>query len=189
VEEKQKMGKNILVLTGSARNGGNSDKMADAFIEGALSAGHNVTKYKAARKDLKGCIYCNTCYSKGDDKACSHDDIFNKLAPFYQTSDIIVFATCLYWYTYPAQIKAAIDKYYSLMVGKKPQNIKQCLLLVCGTGKDDFKYEGIIKSYELMARDREWENLGHYVAPNVTHVGDIVNTDHLENIKKLGAKI
>lgn len=61
--------------------------------------------------------------------------------------------------------------------------------MVCGTGKDDFKYEGIIKSYELMAEDRKWKNLGHYIAPDVTKVGDIVKTDHLEYIKKIGQKI
>ena len=183
------MGKKILVLTGSARDGGNSDKMADAFIEGVLSAGHEVTKYKAATKDLKGCISCYTCYSEGDDKACSHDDVFNELAPFYQDSDVVVFVTPSFWYTYPAQIKAAIDKYFSLMIGKKPQKIKECLLLVCGAGKEDFKYEGIIKSYELMARDRKWKDLGSYFVPDVTNVGDILKTDHLVKIKNLGEKI
>jgi len=183
------MGKNILVLTGSARRGGNSDLMADAFIKGATAAGNKVTKYEAALKELKGCIYCDTCYSLGDDKACSHDDVFNELAPYLQTADVIIFVTPLFWYTFPAQIKAAIDKIYSLMVGNKPSNIKESMLLVCGTGKDMFKYEGIIKSYELIVRDRKWKDRGHYAAPDVTNVGDIANTDHLVKIEELGYKI
>ena len=183
------MGKNILVLTGSPRKGGNSDLMADAFIKGATAAGNKVTKYEAALKDLKGCIYCDTCYSLGEDKACTHDDVFNELAPYFQTSDVIVFAAPLYWYTFPAQIKAAIDKLYSLIVGKKPSNIKESMLLVCGTGKDMFKYEGIIKSYELTASNRKWTDRGHYVVPGVTDVGDITGTDHLAKIEKLGRMI
>ena len=38
------MPKNILVLTGSPRAGGNSDQLADAFIGGARQAGHKVVK-------------------------------------------------------------------------------------------------------------------------------------------------
>ncbi len=34
------MKKNILVLDGSPRVGGNSDLLADAFIKGATKAGH-----------------------------------------------------------------------------------------------------------------------------------------------------
>lgn len=183
------MSKKILVLTGSARRGGNSDLMADAFIKGAEAAGNKVIKYEAALKDLKGCIYCDTCYKLGDDKACSHDDVFNELAPYYQAADVIVFATPLFWYTFPAQIKAAIDKYYSLMVGKKTSNIKECALLVCGTGKDMFKYEGIIKSYELIAKDRKWTDRGHYVVPDVTYVGDVAKTNHLAKIEEFGRSI
>ena len=41
------MKKNILVLTGSARVGGNSDLLADAFIKGATQAGHEVVKCEA----------------------------------------------------------------------------------------------------------------------------------------------
>ena len=46
------MKKNVLVITGSPRAGGNSDLLADAFIEGAQSAGHTVTKWKAAEKNI-----------------------------------------------------------------------------------------------------------------------------------------
>ena len=73
------MGKNILVLTGSPRKGGNSEKLADAFIAGAQEAGHTVMKYTTADKTIKGCIDCKTCFKKGT--ACSIPDDFNELAP------------------------------------------------------------------------------------------------------------
>ena len=49
------MAKNILVLTGSPRCGGNSDRMADAFIRGAQTAGHTVTKISTAQLHVQGC--------------------------------------------------------------------------------------------------------------------------------------
>ncbi len=38
------MSKTILIISTTPRKGGNSDVLADAFIDGARSAGHNVEK-------------------------------------------------------------------------------------------------------------------------------------------------
>lgn len=180
------MSKKILVLTGGTRRGGNSDLMASAFIKGAEAAGHEVVRYDAGFKNIKGCIFCETCYKLGDDKACSHDDVFNELAPYYEWADSLVMVTPLYWYTFTAQIKAALDKYYSLMVAKRPQPIKESYLITCGAGKDDFKYDAVIKTHELIAKDRNWKDLGCYHVNGVFNKGDIdqKNLDELEQIGK-----
>ena len=47
--------KNIVVITGSPRKGGNSDKMANAFIKGAASQGHKLAKIAAADMNIHGC--------------------------------------------------------------------------------------------------------------------------------------
>ena len=36
--------KKILIISGSARKGGNSDLLADRFMEGAIESGHEVEK-------------------------------------------------------------------------------------------------------------------------------------------------
>ena len=178
------MSKKILILTGGARHGGNSEKMADAFMKGAKAAGHEVVRYDAGFKNIKGCIFCETCYKLGDNKACSHDEVFNELAPYYEWADSLVIVTPLYWYTYPAQIKAALDKYYALMVAKRPQPIREVYLITCGAGKEDYKYDAIINTHELIAKDRNWENRGVYHVNGVFQKGDIEQSelDELENI-------
>lgn len=181
------MKKNILVLTGSPRKGGNSDLMADAFIEGAINAGHEVIKFETATKNINGCKACNACFSKG--VACSSKDDFNELAPLFEAADVIVFATPLYWYSFPSQIKAAIDKMYSFIVGQKPLKIKECILLVCGEINNKKVFDGIIKSYELIALDRKWKDRGQLIVPGVNNKGDIKNTDALKEAKKLGLVI
>ena len=84
------MSKNILILTGSPRKGGNIDKLADAFISGAEQAGHTAVKYATATKNIMGCKACNRCFSKGT--ACVFSDDFNELAPLVEQADRIVFA-------------------------------------------------------------------------------------------------
>lgn len=117
------MKKNILVLTGSFRRNGNSDLMAEAFIKGAQEAGHDVTKVETAHKSFSVCKACKQCYSNG--KACPFDEAFSELAPHILDADVIVISTPLYWFTFPAQLKAALDKFYSFMVAEKSIKMKE----------------------------------------------------------------
>ncbi len=181
------MSKNILVLTGSPRKGGNTDKLADAFIAGARQAGHTTVKYTTAAKNIQGCIDCQTCFSKGS--ACSVPDDFAELAPLVEQADIIVFATPLYWFTFPAQLKAAIDKCYSFFIGKRPLKIKECILLVTGGGMELNTYDGIVKSYKLIAEFLKWKDSGIIIVPGLHDKEDILKTDGLQRAEILGKSI
>ncbi|GEP64478.1 hypothetical protein CBE01nite_22460 [Clostridium beijerinckii] len=88
------------MLICSGRVGGNSYLLSEAFIKGAIQSDHEVVKYEVGKKNIKGCIACDTCFSKGT--PCSFDDDFNALAPKIEKADVIVFATPLYWYTFPS---------------------------------------------------------------------------------------
>ena len=68
----------IVVIKGSARKGGNSNSMADAFIEAAKGLGHEIVECNATKMNLNGCHGCMTCFKTG--KACTHDDDFNTIA-------------------------------------------------------------------------------------------------------------
>jgi multimeric flavodoxin WrbA len=181
------MAKNILILTGSPRKGGNSNLLADAFIAGARQSGHTTVKYRAAEKNIKGCKACKTCFSKGI--ACSFPDDFNELAPLLEQADMVVFATPLYWFSFPTQLKAAIDKLYSFLIGKRTLKIKECVLLVCGVAEDEAEYEGIVKSYELIANYQQWMNRGIIIVPGVNEKGDILKMDGLKRAERLGKSI
>jgi multimeric flavodoxin WrbA len=181
------MSKNILVLTGSPRKGGNSDKLAEAFISGAQHAGHTTVKFVAAQKTIKGCRDCGTCFSKGT--ACSFSDDFDELAPLVEQADMIVLATPLYWFTFPAQMKTAMDKLHSFFVGGKALKIQECALLVCGAYPDPSWYEGIVSSYKLIAKHMKWRDAGTIVVPGVHGKDDIATSDALARAEALGQSL
>lgn len=181
------MKKNILVLTGSPRVGGNSDVLADAFIKGATKAGHEVVKCEAGKKNIMGCKACNACYSKG--KPCLFDDDFNSIAPLMEKTDVIVFVTPLYWSTFSAQLKAAIDKMYSFIIGGKELKIKESMLLVCGEADDESQFNGIISTYKLIADYQKWTDRGNLIVPGVSNKGDILSTKYLALAEKMGYDI
>ncbi|TWH45765.1 flavodoxin family protein [Sporomusa sp. KB1] len=181
------MSKNILVLTGSPRKGGNTDKLADAFIAGARQAGHTAEKYTTADKKIKGCIDCKNCFQKGT--ACSVSDDFNELVPLLEQADMVVFATPMYWFSFPAQLKAAIDKFYSYLISKRTLKIKECALLVSGGVNDETKFEGIVKSYKLIAEFLNWKDSGIIIVPGLHDKDDILKTDGLKRAEALGGEI
>lgn len=181
------MSKNILVLTGSPRKGGNTDKLTDAFIAGAQQAGHTTITFSTADKHIKGCIDCQTCFTRGS--ACSIPDDFANLAPFLEQADMVVFATPMYWFSFPVQLKAAIDKLYSYVISKRTLKIKECALLVTGGGADLHTYDGIVKSYKLIADFLKWKDIGIVIVPGLHDKNDILKTDGLMKAEALGKNI
>ncbi len=181
------MNKKVLVFTGSARFGGNSDLMADAFVQGAQAAGNTVTKVETAKLKILPCKACNTCYSKG--AACSFQDDFNQIAPLIEEADVIAFATPLYWSSYPAQLKMVIDKFYSLAIGQKNLENKSSCLLLCGEDANASGYEGLLGSYKSMADFLKWSDAGQLVMMGVNDKGQIKDTDGLKRAEELGKNI
>ncbi|MBN7773210.1 flavodoxin family protein [Clostridium aminobutyricum] len=182
------MKKRILVLTGSPRKGGNTELLAEAFIKGAEAAGHTVMKYETAVKHIGGCEACNSCYTQ-EGQACVFKDDFNMLAPMMENCDVIVIATPLYWFTFPAQLKAALDKMYSLLIGGIQSNIKESMLLACAGGAEESDFDGLVKTYELIAAYQNWTDLAHLLVPSVHEKGDILNTHALKKAEELGLSL
>lgn len=183
------MKKNVLVLTGSPRKNGNSDRMAEAFIEGARSAGHQVVKFEAGHKKIGGCTACDHCFTK--ETACVFSDGFTELEPLLEAADVIVFATPLYWSSMPAQLKAAMDKLYAYVseACSRPLKIRESAFLVCGECEGMQIFDGIIETYRGIADYMKWEEKGIIAVPEVHRIGDIEKTDGLERSTKLGQTI
>lgn len=180
------MSKNVLVITGSPRKNGNSELMADAFIKGALSKGHQVTKFNAAAKTINGCRACDTCWSNGH--ACSFIDGFTELEPLLGKADTVAFASPLYWFGMSSQIKAAIDRLYAYTAKdcKVPLNITESVMLICGAGDDMEIFNGAIETYKGIANYLNWKNAGILAIPKVSAKGDILETDALQRAEQLG---
>ena len=178
------MSKHILIVTGSPRKGGNTDKLADAFIAGARQAGHTTVTYTAAHKNIKGCIDCQTCFKKGT--ACSVPDDFHELAPLMEEADALVFATPMYWFSFPAKLKAAIDKIYAYLIAKRSLKIRECALIVSGGVPDEAPFEGIVASYKLIARFQNWQDSGVLIVPGLHDKEDVLKTDGLARAERLG---
>ena len=183
------MKKKILVVIGSPRYEGNTTLMAEAFIEGAKESGHIVNVFDVNEFDIKGCVACNCCWANG--KPCAHSEDFNTFAEMVTLSDVIVFASPVYWGTYPAPLKAFIDKMYCFAVPwcKKHISFKETVLLSCGDGPDASAFDVINLVYKGLCDFLKWNVVDMIEVPGLVEAGAIKNTDALEKARKKGRKI
>lgn len=104
--------KKILVLSASARKGGNTDLLCDEFIRGAESAGHSAEKMYVAFMQVKGCIGCCACQDNGG--RCVQKDDMAEIYEKIKTADVIVYASPMYFYSFNAQLKAVMDRTFAI---------------------------------------------------------------------------
>ncbi|MBA7600240.1 hypothetical protein ES703_07289 [subsurface metagenome] len=104
----------VVVLHGSPRKGMNSDTLADQFLSGLHEQGeHKVTHFYTNELDVKpcqGCLHCAT--SPGH--TCAIDDDMTEIYAAYRDSDLVVWATPMYWGYMTAQLKAVLDRMEAL---------------------------------------------------------------------------
>ncbi|MFA7621889.1 MAG: flavodoxin family protein [Aminobacteriaceae bacterium] len=131
-----------LALLGSPKKEGNTATLLASFIEGAASKGHSVKSVWLQEKKILFCNACDFCKKTG---MCVHqDDMTTELYSDIITSDIIVHAFPVYWWSIPAQTKVFQDRIYamdySLLKGKK------FYLLSTYTDRDPNSGFGIVES-------------------------------------------
>ncbi len=105
----------ILGIYGSPRPGGNTDKMLDAFLEGAREAGAAVDTVYARKLTMQGCIGCGGCDETGE---CVVQDDMQKVYPLLEEADGIVLASPVYFYNVTGQVKLLIDRSQALFMKK-----------------------------------------------------------------------
>lgn len=90
----------ILAINSSPRGRGQSmtELMLDHLIEGLRDAGAEVEVVNLREKTVKNCIGCFTCWTKTPGKCIHKDDMTRELFPKWLASDLVVYATPLYYH-------------------------------------------------------------------------------------------
>lgn len=103
--------KNILALNGSPRENGNTSLLLDSFINGARENTDRLEvlyPHKMNIDHCRGCLRCNVlrrCSISGDDWS----DLSQKILD----SDILVFASPIYFHHLPGPVKVVLDRFRS----------------------------------------------------------------------------
>ena len=99
--------KKVLIISTSLRDGGNSDILASEFAKGACAAGHQTEIIDLEKKTI---AYCRGCLSCQKTQRCVIQDDAEIIIQTMQKSDVIVFATPIYFYETCRQMMTLLDR-------------------------------------------------------------------------------
>lgn len=99
--------KKVLIVSSSLRGGSNSEILAHEAEKGAIDAGNEVEFLSLKGKDIKFCIGCLACQKTN--KCIQKDDMADLIGKV-QNTDVLIFASPIYYYEMSGQLKTFLDR-------------------------------------------------------------------------------
>jgi multimeric flavodoxin WrbA len=126
----------VLGISGSPREGGNTEIMVKEALEGARQSGAEVEFVSLAGKRVGGCQACVECGKGGK---CAVDDDMQALFPKLVAADVLIIGSPIYFGMISAQTKALLDRTYFLSkTGRKLEGKVGCVITVGGRAGHEF---------------------------------------------------
>ena len=147
------MTKQILILKASPRERGNSAVLAGRLAAGATDSGAQVESIYLHGLDIRPCDACDLCKEPGS--GCVIEDDMQPLYPKLAAADAIVLATPIYWFTFTAQLKLCMDRWYAFQSTKWQELQEKPFGIILTYGDTDLYTSGAINAihtFETMAR-------------------------------------
>ena len=105
---------------------------------------HEVEVIRLVSKNINGCLACAKCKEKPNEIGCIQKDDAPAILEKMVTAELVIFASPLYFWGVTAQMKALIDRTYSLYINYHQPNHaslvqgqRQALLMTGGGGYDN----------------------------------------------------
>ena len=179
--------KKVIVLNGSPRANGNTKSALEHLLSGMKKkADFDVTEINLTKESLKPCLACDACKKNGG--VCETDKATAALMEKVVESDVIVLGTPVYWWGVSAQLKTAIDKFYSKSDIMGPMHKKIILVAVGAAQIEDPQYDLIQQQISFICKHSNWELIS-YIKASAFKAGELAeNTTVLKEIEMQGEK-
>ena len=163
----------MVTILGSPRKKGNTAQVLGIF-EALIAKEHEIDRINLASCDVNGCLGCGACQQKTDEPGCVQKDDAESLFERMMRADALVYASPLYMWGLPSQMKALIDRHYCLVTGYFTPDHKSllagkrmALLVTCG-GPVENNTEFIQGSFDNVSAYTKSEVVGKYIVPFCT---------------------
>lgn len=181
------MSNKITILSTSPRNHGNSDLLCDEILRGAKENGAQIEKIRTDLLNIDKCSACGACRQDKPFGRCIKNDDFMMLFDKMQNSDIVVFATPVYFYDVSAQLKIIFDRSYC---SYKNITFKHAAFIATMTSTDMDKMCHVVESFELYLHClKNVDNVGVITVGGVREVGAVMDKEAFREAYELGKRL
>lgn len=181
----KKTNKKVLILSGSPRNGGNSDILCDEFARGAEEAGNETEKIRVADKNIAYCSACYYCRNSGGN--CIHNDDMSEILQKMIDADVLVLASPVYFYSIDAQLKTVIDRTVARWTEVKN---KEFYYIVTMADEEISSADTTVACFRGYADCVEGaKEMGILIGNNVYEKGEIKNSECMKRAYEMGKNV
>lgn len=179
--------KNAVILFGSPRKKGNTAELVRAMAATLKDKGWGVRTLYLNDLNIRPCQGCYVCLPAG---VCKIQDDMKDVRKYILESDLIVYATPIYWFGPSGQLKLVMDRSIAFMDGNFASRIKgkrAVTLTTFGDENIDTCQPAITmfqKTFELLGI----EYTGQINAPGCQPQGGI-GRDHIEKTRALAESL
>jgi len=177
------------VLLGSPRRSGNSEILSEALLEAMGSKAGEIERFRLASMNISGCLDCRRCWKGG--KPCVIGDSMGAIYEALRKSDLLVFVTPLYWYTWSGQVKPVLDRFLPFVSPDAPFDLKgkKAILLSTAGDEEPSCFDGLRQSFKASCGLLGLEPEAEILAYGIYKLGDINGTRWLDLAKEAGKKL
>lgn len=187
--------RDVLILLGSPRRKGNSERLIEAVSNGVSEAGGRVEAVRVADLNIAGCIGCGGCDKTG------HCVVKDDMTPLYDkitTASRVILVSPVYFYSITAQLKAVVDRCQALWSRKRllsppgptpeHRDRKGYLVSVAAT-RGDKVFDGSVLVAKYFCEATGLEYGGEFLVRGIDHRGEMAkHPDTLEKAEDFGRK-
>lgn len=137
------MTKKVLLIGTSPRKNGNSNQILKEFEKGAKEKGNETETIYLNDKTINFCKGCLACQKT---KKCIIKDDVSEILEKMKISDIIVFATPIYYYEMSGQMKTLIDRTNPLFADE--YNFRDIYLIMTAADSGNYSGDGCTKGLQ-----------------------------------------
>ncbi len=179
------MSKNVLIITASLRPNSNSDALAAAFADGVRKAGNTVEMVSLKGKTINFCVGCLACQKT--QKCVLRDDAV-ALAEKVKNTNVLVFASPVYYYSVSGLLKTFLDRCNPLY--PSDYQFRDVYFLATAADTDESAMDGPVKAIQGWVDCFEKARLaGTVFGGGVDALGEIQGHAALEKAHEMGRQV
>lgn len=181
----------LTAFLGSPRVGGNTDILTARVLDGAKESGLVVEAVELRKLRIGPCTGCEKCWQRSGQPCVINDDM-NDLYEKIGESDILLFATPVYWYAPTSIMKAFTDRF---VVFNRPQGRpmiegKGAILVTAYEEEGPKAVEPMLRMFEMSFEYLGLKLIGTVVVDGVGPKGAVLQKpDALDQAYELGRSL